>query len=132
MFPFIFHFANFFGGQNFIIFLQKKKKKKKEDFAAARLATMSATRWTGNKRFLIKGGLNAFYLPCLRKDVLCKINRGRISCKTYNHTGGNNMFINQCSSNLPSMRLFSCDSLATHIKVIQLPWFTFQVVFATI
>ena len=49
-------------GQNFIIFLQKKKKKKKGgggvggDFAAARLATISATRWTGNKLFF-KGGL---------------------------------------------------------------------------
>ena len=34
---------------------QKKLKKKKKDFAAARLATISATRWTGNKLFF-KGG----------------------------------------------------------------------------
>ena len=47
----------FFFGQDFIIFLQKKKKKKKKkDFAAARLATISATRYTGNKLFF-KGGL---------------------------------------------------------------------------
>ena len=31
---------------------QKKQKPKKKDFAAARLATISATRYTGNKLFL--------------------------------------------------------------------------------
>ena len=43
----------FFVGQDFIIFLQKKykKKQKKKGFAAARLATISATRYTGNKTF---------------------------------------------------------------------------------
>ena len=49
----------YFLGQNFIIFLPpppQKKKEKKKDFAAARLATISATRWTGNKVFF-KGGL---------------------------------------------------------------------------
>ena len=44
-------------GQNFIIFLQKKnKKREKKDFPAARLATISATGWTGNI-FFFKGGL---------------------------------------------------------------------------
>ena len=35
--------------QKYPYFLQKKKKYKKKDFAAARLATISATCWTGNK-----------------------------------------------------------------------------------
>ena len=35
---------------------KKKKEKKKKDIATARLATISATRWTGNKLFF-KGGL---------------------------------------------------------------------------
>ena len=34
---------------------KKRKKEKKKDFAAARLATISATHWTGNKLFF-KGG----------------------------------------------------------------------------
>ena len=48
------------GGQNFIIFSppppNPQKGGEKTDFAAARLATISATRWTGNKLFF-KGGL---------------------------------------------------------------------------
>ena len=35
---------------------RKKKKQEKKKFADARLATISATRWTGNKLFF-KGGL---------------------------------------------------------------------------
>ena len=42
--------------KTFIIFLQKRKKekekKKKKDFSAARLASISAIRWTGNTPFL--------------------------------------------------------------------------------
>ena len=49
-FFFFFALSLFFGVQNFIIFLPKKKGKK--DFAATRLATISATRWTGNKLYL--------------------------------------------------------------------------------
>ena len=52
-FSFIFSLFFFFC-QDFIIFLPKKNRKKK-DFAAARLATISATRYTGNK-FFFKGG----------------------------------------------------------------------------
>ena len=47
---FFFHFANLF------LVKKKEKKRKKEDNAAARLATISATCWTGNKLFF-KGGL---------------------------------------------------------------------------
>ena len=36
---------------------QKRKEKRKRDFAATRLATILATRWTGNKLFL--------RVPCL-------------------------------------------------------------------
>ena len=60
---FFFHFAHFFLLVNISSFSYKKKKKrkkkrkKKKDFAAARLATISATRYTGNKLFF-KGGLN--------------------------------------------------------------------------
>ena len=66
-----FHFAqkkNFFG-QNFIIFLPTKKEKgKKKDFAATRLATISATRWTGNKVFF-KGGLSV-HNPLLEFTII--------------------------------------------------------------
>ena len=37
---------------------QKKPPEKKKDFAAARVAIISATRWTGNKLFF-KGGLTS-------------------------------------------------------------------------
>ena len=55
---FFFHFALFFFFvSRFHHFLTKKKKKKKEkkDFAAARLATISATRYTGNRLFFKDG-----------------------------------------------------------------------------
>ena len=53
---FFFHFApKIFFWSKFHHFLTNKKKgEKKEDFAAARLATISATRWTG----FFKGGLS--------------------------------------------------------------------------
>ena len=52
----------FWGGSRFHHFLTKKKTKKKKDFAAARLATISATRYTENKLFF-KGGLS-FHSVC--------------------------------------------------------------------
>ena len=57
---FFFHFAlKKKIGQNFIIFLPKKKRGGgNKDFAAARLATISATRWTGKKLFF-KCGLKS-------------------------------------------------------------------------
>ena len=47
----------FFTKKNSVLLLpNKKKRKKKEEIAAARVAIISATRWTGNKLFL-QGGL---------------------------------------------------------------------------
>ena len=48
---FFFFILPFIFGSTFS-YQKKKKNGKKKDFVAARLATISATRWTGNKLFL--------------------------------------------------------------------------------
>ena len=89
-----FHFANFlFFGQDFIIFLPKKKKKK--DFAAARLATISATRYTGNKLFF-KGGLSFLVLEIFGHCMPVQIN-----LKEKVATGAKSLMITKISSSRP-------------------------------
>ena len=64
-------------GTFFFILPPKKSfgQKKKKDFAAARLATISATRWTGNKLFF-KGGLR---YTCLKECPANSTNNSDVS-----------------------------------------------------
>ena len=81
---FFFHFAQFFfffgGGGVKISSFYYKKTTKKLDFAAARLAAISATRYTGNKLFF-KGGLTrntlTYFLACTSLMLLKMTSRHR-------------------------------------------------------
>ena len=53
----------FFFFKKLLKFLSKKKKKEKKKIATARLATILATRWTGNKLFF-EGSPTKCYLHC--------------------------------------------------------------------
>ena len=51
-FVFFVFFVFWGGGGGGEYFLTERRERKKKDIAVARLATISATRWTGNKLFL--------------------------------------------------------------------------------
>ena len=77
-------------GVNISSFSYPKKKKKKKGFAAARLATISATRYTGNKHFFKGGLVLCFTLLNYRLSIISAIFKlrsylGPFTLKTFSY-----------------------------------------------